>query len=125
MAKLTQQELERRPVGRCGQGQLSAAEGLREFEAVVSEINAEKGAHADLGMDENAFAILRIMEDIVPETDQSLLVPAASAISALYADAAVSQPSFGHMESYLRTLRQEVRRILADHGIGETKAIRD
>ena len=29
------------------------------------------------------------------------------------------------MEAYLRSLRQQVRRILTDHGIGETKAIRE
>ena len=29
------------------------------------------------------------------------------------------------MEAYLRSLRQQVRRILTEHGIGETKAIRE
>jgi type I restriction enzyme R subunit len=29
------------------------------------------------------------------------------------------------MEAYLRSLRQQVRRILSDHDIGETKAIRE
>jgi type I restriction enzyme R subunit len=35
------------------------------------------------------------------------------------------QPAFAHMEAYLRSLRQQVRRILTDYGIGETKAIRE
>jgi type I restriction enzyme R subunit len=29
------------------------------------------------------------------------------------------------MDGYLRGLRQQVRRILTEHGIGETKAIRE
>lgn len=35
------------------------------------------------------------------------------------------QAAFAHMEAYLRSLRQQVRRILTEHGIGETKAIRE
>jgi type I restriction enzyme R subunit len=76
-------------------------------------------------MDENAFSILRIMEAIAPETAHDALQTAAIAIGAVYADAAATQPAFAHMEAYLRTLRQQVRRILTDHGIGETKAIRE
>ncbi|KQZ87850.1 hypothetical protein ASD64_19895 [Mesorhizobium sp. Root157] len=40
-------------------------------------------------------------------------------------DAATSQPAFAHMDAYLRSLRQQVRRILTEYGIGETKAIRE
>jgi hypothetical protein len=45
--------------------------------------------------------------------------------STVYADAATTQPAFAHMEAYLRSLRQQVRRILTEHGIGETKVIRE
>ena len=76
-------------------------------------------------MDENAFSILRIMEAIAPDTDHATLQAAAIAIGAVYTDAKATQPAFAHMEAYLRSLRQQVRRILTDHGIGETKAIRE
>lgn len=106
-------------------GQIAAAEGLREFEDLAGGINAEQGAHAELGMDENAFSILRIMEAIVPGTDHDTLQHAAISIGMLYAEAYASQPAFTHMEGYLRTLRQDVRRILTEHGIAETRAIRE
>ena len=106
-------------------GQIAAAEGLREFEGLTGDIETEQGAHADLGMDENAFSILRIMEAILPETGHAKLHGAALAIGGLYARARASQPAFAHMPEYLRTLRQDVRRVLQERGIGETKAIRE
>lgn len=106
-------------------GQIAAADGLADFEGLTGDIQAEQGAHAELGMDENAFSILRIMEAIAPDTAHETLQAAAIAIGAVYADAAATQPAFAHMEAYLRSLRQQVRRILTDNGIGETKAIRE
>lgn len=106
-------------------GQIAAADGLADFEGLTGDIQAEQGAHAELGMDENAFSILRIMEAIAPDTAHKTLQAAALAIGAVYADAAATQPAFAHMEAYLRSLRQQVRRILTDHGIGETKVIRE
>lgn len=112
-------------IRRFEEGQLAAADGLRDFEGLTGDIQAEQGAHAELGMDEHAFSILRIMEAIVSEVPHATLHSAAIAIGAIYADAAATQPAFAHMETYLRTLRQQVRRILTDHEIGETKAIRE
>ena len=106
-------------------GQIAAADGLADFKGLTGDIQAEQGAHADLGMDENAFSILRIMEAIAPDTAHETLQAAAIAIGAIYADAAATQPAFAHMEAYLRSLRQQVRRILTDHAIGETKTIRE
>lgn len=106
-------------------GQIAAADGLRDFEKLTGDIETEQGAHAELGMDENAFSILRIMEAIVPETDHAILRDAAIAIGLVYAQAKASQPAFTHMPEYLRSLRQQVRRILAEHEVGETKTIRD
>lgn len=112
-------------IRRFEEGQLAAADGLREFEGLTGDIETEQGAHAELGMDENAFSILRIIEAIMPEADHATLQDAAIAIGAVYADAAATQPAFAHMEAYLRSLRQQVRRILTENGIGETKTIRE
>lgn len=106
-------------------GQIAAANGLSDFESLTGDIQAEQGAHAELGMDENAFSILRIMEAIATDTAHETLQAAAIAIGAVYAEAAATQPAFAHMEAYLRSLRQQVRRILTEHEIGETKAIRE
>ncbi|MCW2363861.1 MULTISPECIES: type I restriction endonuclease subunit R [Sphingobium] len=106
-------------------GQVAAADGLADFEGLTGDIQAEQGAHAELGMDENAFSILRIMEAIAPNTAHDILQDAAVTIGAVYAEAAATQPAFAHMEAYLRSLRQQVRRILTDYDIGETKIIRE
>ncbi|WP_210239350.1 hypothetical protein, partial [Mesorhizobium sp. M2E.F.Ca.ET.166.01.1.1] len=66
-----------------------------------------------------------IIETIVPDTDHATLQDVAIAIGAVYAEAAAIQPAFAHMEAYLRSLRQQVRRILTERGIGETKVIRE
>lgn len=107
------------------EGQIGAADGLREYEGLTGDIETEQGAHAELGMDENAFSILRIIEAIVADADHTILQDAAIAIGKVYADAAATQPAFAHMEAYLRSLRQQVRRVLAEHGIAETKVIRE
>ena len=112
-------------IRRFEQGQIAAADGLHDFESLTGDIEAEQGAHAALGMDEKAFAILRIMEAIVPDAEDSAVQAAAIAVGALYADAAATQPAFAHMDAYLRSLRQQVRRILSAHGIGETGVIRE
>lgn len=112
-------------IRRFEEGQLAAADGLRDFEALTGAIKAEQGAHAALGMDEHAFSILRIIEAIVPDADNAALQSAAIAIGAVYADAAATQPAFTHMDDYLRRLRREVRRVLTEYGIGETQAIRE
>ena len=114
-----------RVIRRFEAGQVAAADGLADFEGLTGDIQAEQGAHTELGMDENAFSILRIMEAIAPDTGHDALQAAAIAIGAVYADAAATQPAFAHMEAYLRSLRQQVRRILTEHSIGETKAIRE
>lgn len=106
-------------------GQIGAADGLRDFESLTGDIETEQGAHAELGMDEVAFSILRIMEAEVSDIGHDVLQDAAVAIGAIYAEANRSQPAFTHMPEYLRSLRQQVRRVLSERSIGETKAIRD
>lgn len=98
---------------------------MREFENLTSGINAEQGAHAELGMDERAFSILRIMETSAPDMGHPTLQTAAAAIGAVYATAQRSQPSWFFMESFKKELRRRVRRILGEHGVPEAKAIRD
>jgi len=106
-------------------GQIAAADGLHEFEGLTGDIAGEQGAHAELGMDENTFSILRIMEAIAPDVDHTVIQDAATSIGMIYASAKASQPAFTHMPEYLRSLRQQVRRVLSERGVGETKAIRD
>jgi type I restriction enzyme R subunit len=112
-------------IRRFEEGQISAAEGLKEFEGLAGNINAEQGAHAELGMDERAFSILRIMETATPNTDHDVLRAAAAAVGSIYATAQKSQPSWFFMDAYKRELKQAVRRILSERDIPEAKAIRD
>jgi type I restriction enzyme R subunit len=112
-------------IRRFEEGQIAAAEGLRDLEDLTGGITAEKGAHAELGLDERAFSILRIMEALAPDIGHGTLQEAAIAIGAVYAGAQASQPAFTFMPEYLRSLRQQVRRILSEHRIGESTAIRE
>ncbi len=113
-------------IRRFEEGQIAAAEGLKEYEDLTGGINAEQGAHAELGMDERAFSILRIMEGIVgDEVDHPALQKAAVAAGDIYGGAQASQPAWFYMEAYRRELKQRVRRILGDLGIPEAKDIRD
>lgn len=112
-------------IRRFEEGQIASADGLREFEGLTGDIQAEQAAHTELGMDERAFSILRIIETIVPDANHDVVRDAAIAIGGIYANAAATQPAFAHMEAYLRSLRQQVRRILNEHGVGETKEIRE
>jgi type I restriction enzyme R subunit len=112
-------------IRRFEEGQISAAEGLKEFESLAGDINAEQGAHADLGMDERAFSILRIMEARAPDADHATLQKMAVVVGQVYATAQASQPSWFFMEAYKRELKQAVRRLLSDSGVPEAKAIRD
>ena len=112
-------------IHRFEQGQIAAAEGLQQFEDLTGGIHAEQGAHADLGMDERAFSILRIMETSAPDMDHPTLQAAAVGIGAVYTTAQQNQPSWYFMDSYKRELRRQVRRILGEHGVLEAKAIRD
>jgi type I restriction enzyme R subunit len=113
-------------IRRFEEGQIAAAEGLKEYEDLTGGIQAEKGAHADLGMDENAFSILRIMEGLVgEEVDHPTLQAAAGQIGGIYANAQASQPAWFYMETYRRELKQMVRRVLSDLGVPDAKAIRD
>lgn len=112
-------------IRRFEKGQIAAADGLREYESLLGDLQVERGAHVHLGMDEHAFSVLRIIQDASPDTEDSASRGAAIQVAALYTDAAESQPAFAHMDQYLRTLRQQVRRVLVDHGIGETKLIRE
>ncbi|MED5547290.1 MAG: type I restriction endonuclease subunit R [Pseudomonadota bacterium] len=112
-------------IARFESGQISSAEGLAEYQGLADDISTEQGAHADAGISKNAFSIQRILEDIVPATPAETLQDAAVAIDALYAEAAETQPAFAHMDAYLRSLRQQVRRVLGECEIGETKLIRE
>jgi type I restriction enzyme R subunit len=112
-------------IRRFEQGQIAAAEGLRDFENLTGGINTEQGAHAELGMDERAFSILRIMETIAPDAGYASLQATAIAIGALYAAALMEQPSWFFMDAYKKDLKRQVRRILSEHGIPEAKAVRD
>lgn len=110
-------------IRRFEEGQIAAAEGLKDFEDLTGGINAEQGAHADLGMDERAFSILRIMEDISPDTDHASLQAAAMGVGHVYATAQRDQPSWFFMDGYKKDLRRQVRPILREHGVANASVV--
>jgi type I restriction enzyme R subunit len=112
-------------IRRFEEGQIAAAEGLKEFEDLAGGINAEQGAHVDLGMDERAFAILRILEPHAPQGDHAVLQAVALEIGEVYAGAQKSQPSWFFMEGYQRELRRKIRKRLKPLDLEDANAVRD
>lgn len=112
-------------IRRFEEGQIAAAEGLKDFEDLTGGIDAEAGAHEELGMDERAFAILRIMEPHAPEADHAALQSVAVEVGDLYAGAQASQPSWFFMDGYKKELRREVRKLLRPLELDDANAVRD
>ncbi|OMG54133.1 type I restriction endonuclease subunit R [Brevundimonas sp. ZS04] len=112
-------------IRRFEEGQIAAAEGLKDFEDLTGGIAAEAGAHDELGMDERAFAILRIMEPHASETDHTALQSVAIEVGDLYAGAQKSQPSWFFMDGYKKELRREVRKLLRPLELDDANGVRD
>jgi len=112
-------------IRRFEEGQIAAAEGLKDFEDLTGGIDAEAGAHEELGMDERAFAILRIMEPHAPDADHATLQGVAVEVGDLYAGAQASQPSWFFMDGYKKELRREVRKLLRLLELDDANAVRD
>lgn len=112
-------------IRRFEEGQIAAAEGLKDFEDLTNGIAAEAGAHDELGMDERAFAILRIMEPHAPEEDRAPLQAVAVEVGGLYAKAQASQPSWFFMDGYKKQLRREVRGLLRPLALNDTNVLGD
>lgn len=110
-------------IRRFEEGQIAATEGLRDFDALAGGINAEQGAHADLGMDERAFSVLRIMEAMASDVDHASLQAAAVEVGGVYAAALRDQPSWYFMDGYKKDLRRKVRPILRSHGVADVAAV--
>ena len=112
-------------IRRFEEGQIAAAEGLKELEDLTGGIAAEAGAHDELGMDERAFAILRIIEPYASEAEHEPIQGVAVEVGALYAGAQASQPSWFFMDGYKKELRREVRKLLRPLELDDANAVRD
>lgn len=112
-------------IRRFEEGQIAAAEGLKDFENLTGGIAAEADAHSELGMDERAFAILRIMEPHVLEAERAPLQAVAVEVGDLYATTQASQPSWFFMDGYKKELRREVRKLLRPLDLADANAVRD
>jgi type I restriction enzyme, R subunit len=75
-----------------------------------------------IGMNERAFAILRIMEQHAAQVEHITLQAAAIAIDGVYAEAHRSQPSWVFMDGYKKEFRKQVRKALNEHELPETKS---
>lgn len=112
-------------IRRFEEGQIAAGEGLKAFEDLTGGIEAEAGAHTELGMDERAFAILRIMETHAPDAEHGSLRGVAVEVGDLYATAQASQPSWFFMDGYKKELRRDVRKVLRPLEVDDPNGVRD
>ncbi|WP_242076360.1 type I restriction endonuclease subunit R [Brevundimonas diminuta] len=112
-------------IRRFEEGQIAAADGLKDFEDLTGGIAAEASAHDELGMDERAFAILRIIEPHAPDAEHTVLQGVAVKVGHLYAGTQASQPSWFFMDGYKKELRREVRKLLRPLELDDANAVRD
>ncbi|WP_437871443.1 type I restriction endonuclease subunit R [Methylorubrum extorquens] len=112
-------------IRRFEEGQIAAAAGLKDFEDLTGGIEAEAGAHDELGMDARAFAIMRIMEPHAAQADHATLQEIAVEVGDLYAGVQASQPSWFFMEGYKKELRSKVRKLLKSINFDDANAVRD
>jgi type I restriction enzyme R subunit len=127
-------------IRRFEEGQLAAAEALKEFEEIAKDLQEEDRAHESSGLNERAYGVLKILESLVltdgaapadkavgehrdyPEGDTANdLGDLARSIDELYASDTTA-PVGWHLKNQLRKgLRQEVRYKAHQAGVTEVK----
>lgn len=130
-------------IRRFEEGQLAAAEALKEFEQIAKDLEAEDRAHESSGLNERAYGVLKILQSLVSmdggspgdrkvaedqrpysgEGGGPPLTDLAHEIDALYASDD-SAPAGWHLKSQLRKgLRQEVRHRSHQAGLEDVKEV--
>lgn len=98
------------------QGQLDAANTLKEYENIANELNAEEQSYKDSGLDQRAYGILKLLEAF----DQSrgdTLKKLAHDIDVLYVSDQTAPKGWQSREQLRKDLRQQVREQAHEAGI--------
>jgi type I restriction enzyme R subunit len=126
---------------RFNQGQIDAAEALKEYEKVAQALAAEDGIHVGTGLNPTAYGVYKILEALKPLTEEiaetqsdydgkagefqqlNPLAQLALQIDALY-QSDQTAPSGWHLKEQLKKeLRQLVRKLTLPAGLTDWKMI--
>jgi type I restriction enzyme R subunit len=130
-------------IRRFEEGQLAAAEALKEFEGIAKDLEAEDRAHESSGLNERAYGVLKILESLDPadgagsggarvaerrppypdDEPANRLVELAAEIDGLYAGGEMASAGWHLKEQLRRELRQEVRYRAHQAGLTEVREV--
>lgn len=91
------------------QGQLDAANTLKEYENIANELNAEEQAYKDSGLDQRAYGLLKLLETFNKDGTITNLEQLAKDMDALYASDQTAPKGWQTREQLRKELRQQVR----------------
>jgi type I restriction enzyme R subunit len=112
------------------QGQLEAAETLKQYEQIVRDMQAAEQAHKQTSLNQKAYGVLKILEAFLPvnqgednnsqsdsysgnsDVEPNPLEKAAQAIDALYSNDETAPPGWHLKEQLRKELRQKVRALV-------------
>ena len=97
------------------QGQLDAANTLKEYENIANELNAEEQSYKDSGLDQRSYGILKLLEAF-DKSGGDTLKQLAHDIDALYVSDQTAPVGWQHRDQLRKELRQQVRE--KAHGVG-------
>lgn len=125
--------------------QIAAAVVLQEYDKLCRELDAEQKAHEDSGLDERAYGIYKVLEafkrglagdpehssegrlygkeDISGGKADTLLVELAKDVDDLYRSDNSAPPNWHLKEQLRKELRQSVRKIAHQAGLGDLRAV--
>ncbi len=124
-------------------GQLSAAEALKEYEKIATDLQEEEQAHEESGLNERAYGVYRILEEFREKLEKeghdldhahatssaghvhliAVLKELAETIDGIYASDKTAPPGWHLKEQLKKELRQQVRRAAHHAGLKEIKKV--
>ena len=104
--------------------QANYTDELQALEELAKDIETEDTAHKDAGMDEHAYRMYKILEAFAAELgDEKPDEVLAEDLNALYANDETAPILWQDREQLKKSLRQQVRQTLFQHGYGNMKAV--
>lgn len=104
---------------RLDRGQEGFAELLKAAEALAKDLRAEETAHEGSGLSRGAYGILQVLKSFGGDASGDL----AAEIDRLYASDETAPPLWQEKEGLRKTLRQQVRGLAHQYGLGNLKEV--
>ena len=103
-------------------GQLDAANTLKEFEKIATELNEEEQSYKDSGFDQRAYGIFKLLE-VFDTNNSQYLKQLVQDIDGLYASDQTAPIGWQHRDQLQKELRQQVREKAHEFGLAGFKDV--